>query len=83
MRNLHLLREFSVPLVVGVCFALTWANLAPEQYHAFLHIPLIAGLPFHFITNDLFMTLFFGTAAVALPFMGSDSSAPPPFQGAG
>lgn len=67
MKNqLNLLREFSVPLVVGVCFALSWANVAPEQYHAFLHGPVFAGVSLHFLTNDLFMTLFFGIAAVEI-----------------
>jgi Na+:H+ antiporter, NhaA family len=65
-KRLNLLREFSVPLVAGVLAALGWANLAPERYHAALHDPLVAGLSLHFLTNDLFMTLFFGIAAVEI-----------------
>jgi len=65
-RQLSLLREFSVPLVLGVIAALTMANLAPEQYHHLLHDPLFAGLSLHFVTNDLFMTFFFGIAAVEI-----------------
>ena len=65
-KQLSLLREFSIPLVVGVFAAIAWANLAPEQYHHFLHAPLLAGLSLHFVTNDLFMTFFFGIAAVEI-----------------
>lgn len=66
MKQLNLLREFSLPLIMGVVVALLWANLDPEHYHAFLHDPIFAGVSFHFITNDLFMTLFFGMAAVEI-----------------
>ncbi|MBJ6750394.1 Na+/H+ antiporter NhaA [Geomonas anaerohicana] len=65
-KPLSLLREFSVPLAAGVIAALFWANLAPEQYHHFLHDPLFAGLSVHFVTNDLFMAFFFGIAAVEI-----------------
>ncbi|MBU5638645.1 Na+/H+ antiporter NhaA [Geomonas sp. Red69] len=65
-KQLNLLREFSVPLAAGVIAALFWANLAPEQYHHFLHDPLLAGLSVHFVTNDLFMAFFFGIAAVEI-----------------
>lgn len=64
--QLSLLREFSLPLVAGVIAALAWANLAPQQYHHFLHDPLLAGLSLHFVTNDLFMAFFFGIAAVEI-----------------
>ena len=67
MRNhFNLLLEFSVPLILGVCVALGWANIWPEHYHALLHDPLLAGLSLHFLTNDLFMALFFGIAAVEI-----------------
>ncbi|ACH40338.1 sodium/proton antiporter family protein [Citrifermentans bemidjiense Bem] len=65
-KQLSLLQEFSIPLVAGVILALAWANLAPEQYHHLLHDPVLAGLSLHFITNDLFMTFFFGMAAVEI-----------------
>lgn len=65
-KQLSLLREFSIPLAAGVVAALAWANLAPEQYHHFLHDPLFAGLSVHFVTNDLFMAFFFGIAAVEI-----------------
>jgi Na+:H+ antiporter, NhaA family len=65
-RELNLMREFSIPLLAGVFVALIWANLSPEGYHHFNHDPLIGSLNFHFITNDLFMVLFFGIAAVEI-----------------
>lgn len=61
-----MLREFSVPLLSGVVVALIWANLSPESYHYFSHEPLIGKLSFHFITNELFMVLFFGMAAAEI-----------------
>ena len=65
-KQLNLLREFSIPLVAGVCIALVWANLNPGHYHDFLHHPIFAGISLHFATNDLFMALFFGIAAVEI-----------------
>jgi len=64
--RLNLLLEFSVPMISGVLIAIVWANLAPAGYHAFLKQPLVGGLSFHFITNELFMVLFFGVAAVEI-----------------
>lgn len=62
-KHINLLREFSVPLLSGVVAALLWANMAPEGYRQFNHAPLFGPLSFHFITNELFMVLFFGMAA--------------------
>lgn len=64
--HLNMLREFSVPLIAGVLVALVWANLAPEAYLHFNHSPLFGPFSFHFITNDLFMVLFFGIAAAEI-----------------
>jgi NhaA family Na+:H+ antiporter len=61
-----MLREFSVPLLAGVVAALLWSNLGPQSYHSFVHERSFAGLSFHFITNDLFMVLFFAIAAVEI-----------------
>ena len=62
-KRLNLLREFSVPLLAGVVVALVWANLSPEGYRQFNHAPMFGVLSFHFVTNELFMVLFFGMAA--------------------
>ncbi|MBW4055205.1 MAG: Na+/H+ antiporter NhaA [Proteobacteria bacterium] len=64
--RLNLLREFSVPLLAGVVLAVVWANLDPAGYHSFNSAPFIGGLSFHFISNELFMVLFFGIAAVEI-----------------
>lgn len=65
-RHINLLREFSIPLLAGVVVALVWSNLFPESYHHFDHDPLVGPLSFHFLTNDLFMVLFFGIAAAEI-----------------
>lgn len=65
-RRIDLLREFSGPLLSGVAAALVWANVSPGSYHHWLHEPVIGSLTFHFISNDLFMVLFFGIAAVEI-----------------
>jgi NhaA family Na+:H+ antiporter len=65
-RQMNLLREFSIPLIGGVMLALLWANLDPVGYHHFDSTPIFGGLSFHFISNDIFMTLFFGIAAVEI-----------------
>lgn len=65
-RHINLLREFSIPLISGVVVALVWSNLIPESYRHFDHDPLIGGLSFHFLTNDIFMVLFFGIAAAEI-----------------
>lgn len=61
-----MLREFSVPLLAGVVLAVVWANLYPAGYQSFNSTPFIGGFTFHFISNELFMVLFFGIAAVEI-----------------
>lgn len=71
---LSLLREFSVPLIVGVAAALLWANVAPGSYHHFIHEAMwgvladgaVWGASLHFWTNEVFMVFFFGLAAVEI-----------------
>ncbi|MDA8082804.1 MAG: Na+/H+ antiporter NhaA [Nitrospiraceae bacterium] len=65
-RRINLLREFSVPLVLGVALAMIRANCDPRGYQDFLHGALIGPLSFHFLTNDIFMAFFFGMAAVEI-----------------
>lgn len=64
--RIHLIREFSLPLLFGVVVALCWANLDPSGYLQFTTAPGFGGLSFHFISNELFMVLFFGIAAVEI-----------------
>ncbi|MEI6638701.1 MAG: Na+/H+ antiporter NhaA, partial [Chlorobium sp.] len=65
-RHINLLREFSAPLLLGVAIALFWANMDAHSYGAFIHEPVLFKLDLHFLTNDIFMTLFFGIAAAEI-----------------
>ena len=65
-QRLNLLREFSIPLLAGVAIALIWANLDPAGYQSFNNTPFLGGMSFHFVSNELFMVLFFGIAAVEI-----------------
>ncbi len=73
-KTINLLVEFSIPLILGVIFALVWANIDPDSYHHFIHYPLLGDnfkilgytLDLHFLVNDIFMVLFFGIAAVEI-----------------
>ncbi len=65
-RHINMLREFSVPLIGGILAALLWSNISPESYASFNHSPLIGPLNFHFLTNDIFMALFFGIATAEI-----------------
>ncbi len=71
--------EYSLLLVGGAGVALIWANLAPDSYRHFVHLPLWTGAPtgvvelhdggttrvltLHFLINDMLMALFFAMAA--------------------
>jgi NhaA family Na+:H+ antiporter len=61
-----LLREFSIPLIVGVVVALIWANVSPQAYVAFVHHPFLPHVNMRFLVNELFMAMFFGIAAVEI-----------------
>lgn len=65
-RQINLLREFSIPLIVGVLAAVLWANLDPEGYASFNDGNFFGPFSFHFVANELFMVLFFGIAAVEI-----------------
>lgn len=65
-KHINLLREFSVPLLMGVAIALAWANIAPASYYLVIHTPFPGGADLHFLTNDLFMVLFFAIAAAEI-----------------
>jgi len=64
--KINLLREFSIPLILGVVTAFIWSNLAPEGYARFNHNHFLGPLSFHFVANELFMVFFFGIAAVEI-----------------
>ncbi len=60
------LREYSIPLLVGIVAALVWANVAPEHYHLFFHRSLLGAVDLHFLANDVCMVFFFGIAGVEI-----------------
>jgi NhaA family Na+:H+ antiporter len=64
--KINLLREFSLPLILGVLTAVAWANLAPASYDSFNHGHFLGPLSFHFVANELFMVFFFAIAAVEI-----------------
>ncbi len=64
-KTVNLLREFSIPLILGVIVALIWANISPESYQIFNETKIF-GLSFHFFVNDIFMVFFFAIAAVEI-----------------
>ncbi|AFM01146.1 Na+/H+ antiporter [Desulfitobacterium dehalogenans ATCC 51507] len=65
-KTINFLQEFSIPLILGVLIALVWANLAPENYHHFVHNEIMGDLSLHFFVNDIFMVFFFAIAAVEI-----------------
>ena len=63
---IHLLQEFSIPLIAGVLVSVVWANIEPHSYHHLIHWSPFGGhshYNFHFLMNDIFMAFFFGIAA--------------------
>ena len=72
-------QKYSLPLLLGVGVALSFANAAPDAYayvtgvdHHGPHLDLAGGsgvtllghaLTLHFLVNDVFMVFFFGLAA--------------------
>ena len=65
-KTVNLLREFSIPLILGVIVALVWANISPESYHNLNDTEIFTGFNFHFFVNDIFMVFFFAIAAVEI-----------------
>lgn len=72
------LREFSIPLILGVVLALVWNNIDTkifnsQSYLQFINNDLVPGISllghkitFYFLVNDIFMVLFFGIAAIEI-----------------
>lgn len=63
---LNRIREYSIPLILGVISALIWINLSPESYYDFIHTPILGYVNFHFLVNDIFMVFFFSTAGIEI-----------------
>lgn len=58
------LREYSVPLVLGIIAALVWVNISPQSYHQAMTHRFLFGHHFQFLINDIFMVFFFAMAGV-------------------
>lgn len=62
-----LVREFALPLILGITLALVWANTDMEGYQAMLDTHLFDIFGLHLNTkeviNDIFMAFFFGLAS--------------------
>lgn len=65
-KTISLIREFSMPLIMGVIIGLVWANMSPETYHHFNDMKIAGNLNLHFFVNDVFMVFFFAIAAVEI-----------------
>lgn len=65
-KKINFLREFSVPLLLGVITALVWVNAAPQSYYKFIKTDFLLGNNLYFLVNDVFMALFFALAGVEI-----------------
>lgn len=63
---LNRLREYSIPLILGVVTALIWANLSPETYERAVHGTIAGHVNVHFLINDVFMVFFFAVAGMEI-----------------
>ena len=52
--------------LAGVAAALIGANYFPDCYLALTHTPIVGSLDLSFLVNEIFMTFFFGIAAVEI-----------------
>lgn len=60
------IREYSMPLILGVLIALAWANIDHGSYEYLIHTEFLPGISFHFLINDIFMYFFFATAGIEI-----------------
>lgn len=62
----QLAEEWSLPLISGVIIALLWANADYSSYHNLVHHHIFAEINFHFLVNDIFLVLFFGSVTIEI-----------------
>ena len=60
------LGSLSVPLISGIVVALIWANMSYDSYYKFVYTEFLGGISFHFLVNDVFLVLFFGSVCVEI-----------------
>ncbi len=58
--------DWSLPLICGIIIALLWANYDYHLYHSFVHHNFFADVNFHFLVNDVFLVLFFGSVSIEI-----------------
>ncbi len=57
------IREYSLPLIIGVLVAIAFANIAPELYDKIVYTPIIGEkISLSWLVKDIFMVFFFGIA---------------------
>lgn len=72
--------EWSLPLISGIIIALLWANADYSFYHSFIHHKFFNLINFHFLVNDIFLVLFFGSVAIEITHEFSAGGALFPFK---
>lgn len=58
--------NLSIPLIAGIIVALVWANIDYDSYNKFVYTELFSGVNFHFLINDVFLVLFFGSVCIEI-----------------
>jgi NhaA family Na+:H+ antiporter len=66
---IHNIREYSIPLIVGVVGSVIWRNTSPESYDKFVFTPIFGEhVDLHFLINDVFMVFFFAVAGIEIVY---------------
>ncbi|MDR0356837.1 MAG: Na+/H+ antiporter NhaA, partial [Clostridiales Family XIII bacterium] len=64
---IHKIREYSIPLIIGVVVSIVWKNLSPESYDTVVFTPIFGEhIDLHFLVNDVFMVFFFAVAGIEI-----------------
>lgn len=58
--------DLSIPLILGIIVALSWANIDSYSYNSFIYNELAPGINLHFLVNDIFLVLFFGSVGIEI-----------------
>ncbi len=61
------IREYSIPLILGVVVAIIFANVSPDLYQKIVYTPIIGDkISLQWLVKDIFMVFFFGIAGVEI-----------------
>ena len=58
--------NLSLPLIAGIIVALFWANIDYDSYNKLVYGKIIGNIDFHFLVNDVFLVLFFGSVCIEI-----------------